>query len=49
MTPGMVFSSPRFLISTKFGMRVNTGGIIIAVRNRKNSLSRPRNSMRANA
>src|SRR4051794_26126009 len=39
--PGKVFSHPRFLISTKFGISVKIGGIIIAVRNRKNSLSRP--------
>ena len=49
MIPGKVFSQPRFLISTKFGISVKIGGIIIAVRNRKKILSRPGNFRRANA
>src|SRR4051794_41770570 len=39
--PGKVFSHPRFLISTKFGISVKIGGIIIAVRNRKKRMSGP--------
>src|SRR4051812_26521114 len=45
--PGKVFSQPRFLISTKFGISVKIGGIIIAVKKTKKSLSRPGDFRRA--
>ena len=41
MIPGIVLSSPRFLIRTKFGSIVKIGGTISAVRNRKNTCPGP--------
>src|SRR5262249_1685378 len=39
--PGKVFSQPRFLISTKFGISVKIGGSIIAARKREEDVARP--------
>ena len=49
ISPAKVLISPRFRIRMKFGSRVKIGGTISAVRNRKNTLSRPGQRSRAKA